>query len=66
MKIKPFIKGKVDETAAAAANQRNFNTNASIAYIAAKVENDLQESVRKLSQAYYVTARTIYAALMRT
>ena len=37
-----------------------------IAYSAAEVENDRQESVRKLAQAHDVTARTVYAALMRT
>ncbi len=47
-------------------DQRNLNTNASIADIAAEVENDRRESVRKLSQAYDVTARTVHAALMRT
>jgi hypothetical protein len=34
--------------------------------MAAKVENDQRENVRKLAQAHVVSARTIYAALMRT
>jgi hypothetical protein len=37
-----------------------------IADSAAEVENDWQESVRKLAQAHDVMARTVYAALMRT
>ncbi len=37
-----------------------------IAYSAAEVENDRQESVRKLAQAHDVMARTVYAPLMRT
>ncbi len=32
----------------------------------AKVENDRRENVRKLTQAHDVSARTVYAALMRT
>jgi hypothetical protein len=40
MKIYPFIKGEVEETAAVAADQRNLNTKASIADMAAKLEND--------------------------
>jgi hypothetical protein len=51
---------------AAAADQRNLNTKASIADMAAELENDWQENVRKLSQALDVSARTVYAALMRT
>jgi hypothetical protein len=31
----------------------------------AEVENDRRENVRKLAQAYDVSARTVYAALMR-
>jgi hypothetical protein len=46
---------------AAAADQRNLNTNPS----AAEVENYRQENVRKLTQAHDVSARTVYAALMR-
>jgi hypothetical protein len=64
MQISVLSKEKVEETAAA--DQRNVNTNASIARIAAKVENYRQESVRKLTQAYDVMARTVYAPLMRT
>ncbi len=56
----------MEETAAAAADQRNRITKASIADMAAKVENDRQENVTKLAQAHDVTARTLYAALMRT
>jgi hypothetical protein len=49
---------KVKETTAA--DQRNLIT------MAAEVENDWRENVRKLAQAHDVSARTIYAALMRT
>ncbi len=34
--------------------------------MAAEVENDRRENVRKLAQANDVSARTVYAALMRT
>ncbi len=34
--------------------------------MAAEVENDQRENVRKLAQAHDVSARTVYAALMRT
>ncbi len=34
--------------------------------MAAKFENDQQEKVRKLSQAYDMSARTVYTNLMRT
>ncbi len=51
---------------AAAADQRNLNTKASIADMAAELENDRQENVRKLAQALDVSARMVYAALMRT
>ncbi len=51
---------------AAAADQRNLITKASIADIAAEGENDRREDVRKLAQAYDMSARTVYAALMRT
>ncbi len=47
---------------AAAADQRNLNTKAP----ATEVENDRQENVRKLTRAHDVSARTVYAALMRT
>jgi hypothetical protein len=33
--------------------------------MAAEVENDRRENVRKLAQAHDVSARTVYAALMR-
>ncbi len=49
-----------------AADQRNFNTKASIANMAAELENDRRENVRKLAQALGVSARMVYAALMRT
>jgi hypothetical protein len=52
--------------AAAAADQRNLNTKASIADMAAEIENDRRDNVRKLAQALDVSARTVYAALMRT
>jgi hypothetical protein len=52
--------------AAAAADQRNLNTKASIADMAVELENDRGENVTKLSQAHYVLARMVYAALMRT
>ncbi len=47
-------------------DQRNLNTKASIADMAAKLENDRRENVRKLSQAHDVSARMVCAALMRT
>jgi hypothetical protein len=34
--------------------------------MAAELENDRQENVRKLAQALDVSARTVYAALIRT
>jgi hypothetical protein len=34
--------------------------------MAAEVENDRRENVRTLAQAHDVSARTVYAALMRT
>jgi hypothetical protein len=34
--------------------------------MAAELENDRQENVRKLAQAFDVLARMVYAALMRT
>ncbi len=33
--------------------------------MATELENDRRENVRKLSQAHDVSARTVYAALMR-
>ncbi len=51
---------------AAAADQRNLNTKASIANMAAELENDRRENVTKLSQAHDMSAKTVYAALMRT
>jgi hypothetical protein len=50
---------------AAAADHRNFNTKASIANMATELENDQRENVRKLAQALNVSARTVYATLMR-
>jgi hypothetical protein len=47
------------------ADQRNLITTC-IADMAAELENDRRENVRKLSQAHDVSARTVYAALMRT
>jgi hypothetical protein len=37
----------------------------SIADVAAKLENDQQENVRKLAQAHDMLARTVYPTLMR-
>jgi hypothetical protein len=50
----------------AAANQRNLTSKASIFDMAAKVENDRQESVKKLAQAHDVLAKTVHAAVMTT
>ncbi len=50
----------------AAADQRNLNTKASIANMATELENDWRENVSKLAQSLDVSARTVYAALMRT
>jgi hypothetical protein len=50
----------------AATDQRNLITKASIADIAAEGKNDRRENVRKLAQAHDVSARMVYAALMRT
>jgi hypothetical protein len=47
----------------AAADQRRLIAKASIADITAKVENDLQETVRKLLQAHDVSAKTAHTAL---
>jgi hypothetical protein len=49
-----------------AADQRNLNTKASIADMATELENDRRENVRKLAQALDVSAKMVYAALMRT
>jgi hypothetical protein len=65
-RYKGLAEEKVKETTAAAADQRNLITKASTADMAAEVENDRRENVRKLTQAHDVSARTIYAALMRT
>jgi hypothetical protein len=56
-------KGEVNETAAA--DQRKLTARALITDSAAEVENDWPEIVRKLAQAHDVSARTVYAALMR-
>ncbi len=50
----------------AAADQRNFSANASIAGMAAEMENDWRKSVRKLAQAHDVLARTVHGALSIT
>ncbi len=47
----------MEETRAAAADQRNLITKASIADMATEVENDRRENVRKLTQAHDVSAR---------
>ncbi len=47
-------------------DHRNRITKASIADMATEEENERRENVRKLAQAHDVTARTVYAALMRT
>jgi hypothetical protein len=57
-------KGEVGETAVA--DQRNLTANASIADMAAEMESDRRESVRKLAQAHDVSARTVHAALRIT
>ncbi len=51
---------------AAAADQRNLNTKASNADMAAELENDRQENIRKLTQALDVSAKMVYAPVMRT
>jgi hypothetical protein len=43
-----------------------FTANASIANMAAEIENDRRESVRKLAQAHDVSARTVHGALRIT
>ncbi len=48
-------KDEVEETAAA--DQRNLITKSYIADMAAEVENDWRENVRKLAQAHDVSAR---------
>ncbi len=63
-RYKRLSKDKVKERAAA--DQRKLTARALIADIAAEVENDRRESVRKLTQAHDVSAITVYAALMRT
>jgi hypothetical protein len=56
--------GEVEETAAAA-DQRNLITKASITDMAAKVENDWRENIRKLSRAHDVSSRMVYAELSK-
>jgi hypothetical protein len=56
-------KREVKETAAA--DQRKLTAKALIACSTTEVENDWRESVRKLAQAHDVSARMIYAALVR-
>ncbi len=55
----PKVKGGKPE----AADQIHLNAKASIADIAADVENDRQKSVRKLAQAYDVLTLTVHATL---
>ncbi len=52
--------------AEAVADQTNLNSKASIVDMATELENDRRENVRKLAQALDVSARTVYATLMRT
>ncbi len=47
-------------------DQRKFTSRALFADSAAEVENDRRESVRKLAHAHDMSARMVYAALMRT
>jgi hypothetical protein len=47
------------------ADQRNLNPKASIADIAAEVENDQQESVMKLAQTHDRSAQTVHATLYK-
>jgi hypothetical protein len=63
---KRLSKGEVKETAAEAADQEKLAARALFADGTAEVENDRRESVRKLAQTHDMTARTVYAALMRT
>jgi hypothetical protein len=60
---KRFFKGELGERAAAAADQRNLITKASIAGIATKVENDHRESDMKLAQDHNVSAKTVHGTL---
>jgi hypothetical protein len=60
---KRFSKGEVGERAAAAADQRNLITKASIAGITAEVENDHRESVMKLAQDHNVSAKMVHGTL---
>jgi hypothetical protein len=57
---------KVKKKTTAAADQRNLISKAFIADMAAEVENNQWESVRKLAQSPDVSVRTVYTALMRT
>jgi hypothetical protein len=60
-----FSKGEVLETAAAVTDQRNLNTTTCLADMAAELENDRRENVRKHSQVHDMSARTVYTTLMR-
>ncbi len=51
------------EELAAAADQRNLTVKASVANVAAEVENDQQESVMQLNQAHDLLAKTVHATL---
>jgi hypothetical protein len=53
---------KKGKPAVAAADQRHFNTKASITYTA-KVDNGWQESVRKLTQAHDVLTKMVNTTL---
>jgi hypothetical protein len=48
---------------AVAADQRNLTVTMSIAGISAEVDNDRQESVKKLAQAHDVSPKTVHAIL---
>ncbi len=48
-----------------AADQWNLHAKVSIANMAAKVENDLLENVRKLAQAHDMSTESVQAALLK-
>jgi hypothetical protein len=54
------------EEMAAATDQRNLTAKASITDIAAEVENNQRENVRKFDQAHDMSARMVHTCLMRT
>jgi hypothetical protein len=47
----------------AVVDQRHLNPLTSIAYVAAEVEDDWQESVRKLTQDHCVSTKLVHATL---